>query len=52
MPSSGLLLHILRWAVFAVEERCGKLQWRIDIIEKVKDNIESQYAGKVDVCDD
>ena len=39
MPSSGLLLHILRWAVYAGEERCGKLQWRMDILEKVKDSI-------------
>ena len=52
MPPSGLLLHILRWAVYAVEERCGKLQWRIDIIEKVKDSIKSQYARKIDACDD
>ena len=52
IPSSGLLLHILRWTVYAVEERSGKLQRRMDILEKVKDSIKSQYDGKVDACDD
>ena len=51
VPSSGLVNHILRWDVIPMNERCGRLQWHLDIMEKVRKSIASQYAGKGDVGD-
>ena len=47
VPSSGLDNHLLRWVVAAFVEKVGKLQWRLDIIEKVRNTIASQYK---DTC--
>ena len=51
MPSSGLIHHILRWAVMSLTNRCGKLQWRLDTMEKVREIIGSRYVGRGDVSD-
>ena len=51
VPSSGLIMHILRWVVIALEERFGKMQWSIDMADTVRATIASQYAGKNDVTD-
>ena len=51
VPSSGLIMHILRWIVIALEERFGKMQWSLDMADTVRATIASRYAGKNDVTD-
>ena len=51
VPSSGLIMHILRWVVIALEERFGKMQWSLDMADTVRATIASRYAGKNDVID-
>ena len=51
VPSSGLIMHILRWVVIALEERFGKMQWSLDMADTVRATIASRYAGKSDVTD-
>ena len=51
VPSSGLIMHILRWVVIALEERFGKMQWSLDMADTVRATIASRYAGKNDVVD-
>ena len=51
VPSSSLIMHILRWFVIALEERIGKMQWHLDIKDTVRATIASRYAGKGDVAD-
>ena len=51
VPSSGLITHILRWIVIALEERFAKTQWNVDIADTVRATIASRYAGKNDVGD-
>ena len=51
VPSSGLIMHILRWVVIALEERFGKMQWSLDMADTVRATIVSRYAGKNDVTD-
>ena len=36
VPSSGLITHILRWVVIALEERFGKMQWSFDMADTVR----------------
>ena len=48
VPSSGLIMHILRWVVIALEERFGKMQWSLDMADTVRATIASRYAGKND----
>ena len=51
VPSSGLIMHILRWVVIALEERFGKMQWSLDMADTVRATIASRYAGKNDVTE-
>ena len=51
VPSSGLIMHILRWAAIALEERFAETQWNIDMADTVRAVIASRYAGKNDVGD-
>ena len=51
VPSFGLIMHILRWVVIALEERFGKMQWSLDMADTVRATIASRYAGKNDVTD-
>ena len=51
VPSSGLIMHILRWAVIALEERFVKTQWNVDMADTVRATIASRYAGENDVGD-
>ena len=51
VPSSGLIMHILRWVVIALEERFGKMQWSLDMADTVRATTASRYAGKNDVVD-
>ena len=51
LPCSGLIMHILRWVVIALEERFGKMQWSLDMADTVSATIASRYAGKKDVAD-
>ena len=51
VPSSGLIMHILRWVVVALEERFGKMQWSLDMADTVRATTASRYAGKNDVAD-
>ena len=51
VPSSGLILHILRWLVISLEERLGKMQWLFDMKDTIRETIASQYVGKGDVTD-
>ena len=44
VPSSGLIMHILRWVVIALEERFGKIQWSLDMADTVSATIASRYA--------
>ena len=50
-PSSGLIMHILRWVAIALEERFGKIQWSLDMTDMVSATIASRYADKNDVAD-
>ena len=50
ITSSGLIHHILRRAVMSLTDKCGKLQWRLDMTEKVRETIGSRYVGRNDVC--
>ena len=51
VPFSGVIMNILRWLVIALDERIGKMQWRLDIKDTVRTTIASRYAGKDDVAD-
>ena len=51
IPSSGIIMHILRWSVIALEEMFAKTQWNVDMAETVRAAIASRYAGKNDVGD-
>ena len=51
VPSSGLIMHVLRWVVIVLEDRFGKMQWRVDMADTVRATIASRYAGKNDVTD-
>ena len=51
VPSSGLVNHILRWVVIAFIERFEKMQWRLDMTEKVRNTIASQYKDTCPVSD-
>ena len=51
VPSSGLIMHILRCVVIELEERFGKMQWSIDMADTVRATIASRYAGNNDVTD-
>ena len=51
VPSSGLIMHVLRWIVIALEERFGKMQWSFDVADTVRATIASRYASKNDVVD-
>ena len=51
VPSSGLIMHILRWVVIALEDRFGKMQWSLDMADTVRATIASRYTGKNDVAD-
>ena len=51
MPSSGLIQHILHWDVMSLTDRCERMQWRLDMMEKVTESIGSRYAGRDDVCE-
>ena len=50
VPSSGLIMHILRWVVIALEERFEKMQWTLDTADTVRATIASRYADKNDVA--
>ena len=41
----------LALVVIALEERLGKMQWRLDMKDTVRATITRQYAGKGDVTD-
>ena len=51
VPSSGLITHVLRWAVIALEERFAKMQWSFDIADTIRATIASRIAGENDVAD-
>ena len=51
VPSSGLIMHVLRRVVIALEERFGKMQWSLDMADTVRATIASRYADKNDVAD-
>ena len=51
VPSSGLIMHILRCVVIYLEERFGKMQWSIDMADTVRATIASRYACNNDVTD-
>ena len=51
VPSSGFIMHILRWGIIALEERFGKMEWSLDMADTVRATIASRYAGKNDVVD-
>ena len=51
VPSSGLIMHIIRWAVIALEERFAKTQWNVDMADTIRASIASRYGGKNDVGD-
>ena len=50
-PSSGLIQRIMHWADISLTDRCGTLQWRLDMMEKVGEMMGSQYVGRGYVCD-
>ena len=47
VPSSCMVNHTLRCVVTVFMARFEKLQWRLDMIEKVRNTIASQYK---DTC--
>ena len=51
VPSSGLIMHILRCVVIALEERFGKMQWNLNMADTVRATIAGRFAGKNDVAD-
>ena len=51
VPSSGLVNHVLRWVVIAFHEIFWKMQWRLDMIDKVRNTIDIQYKDTCLVSD-
>ena len=37
IPSSSLVMHILRWLTIEVTLKCGNMQWRYDVKDLVRD---------------
>ena len=52
VPSSGLVLHILRWLAIYLTTRLGEMQWRFIVKDMVRKNLASRYANMHGVTDD
>ena len=45
IPSSNLVMHILRWLTIDVTAKCGNMQWRHDVKELVRKSLAERYAN-------
>ena len=45
IPSSDLVLHILRWLAIEVNAKCGNMQWRYDVKYLVRKSLTEIYAN-------
>ena len=45
IPSSNLVMHILRWLAIEVTAKCGNMQWRHDVKELVRKSLAERYAN-------
>ena len=52
VPSSGLVLHILRWLAIDLTTWLGEMQWRFDVKDMVRKNLASRYANTHGDTDD
>ena len=51
--SSGLIQHLLCWTATSLTDTCATLQWRIDMMEKVREAMCSRcrYVDSGDVAE-
>ena len=52
IPSSGLVMHILRWLAIEVTAKCGNMQWRHDVKELVRKSLVERYRNTQGDMDD
>ena len=52
IPSSSLVMHILRWLTIEVTAKCGNMQWRHDVKELVRKRLTERYANMQGDMDD
>ena len=52
VPSSGLVLHILRWLAIDITTKCGEMQWRFDVNDMIRKSLASRYANMHGDTDD
>ena len=45
IPSSDLVLHILRWLAIEVTAKCGNMQWRYDVKDLVRKSLTERCAN-------
>ena len=45
IPSSDLVLHILRWLAIEVTAKCGSMQWRYDVKDLVRKSLTERCAN-------
>ena len=52
IPSSGLVLHILRWLAIDVTAKYGNMQWRCDVKNMFRKSLTERYANMHGDTDD
>ena len=52
IPSSDLVLHILRWLAIEVTAKCGNMQWRCNVKDMVRKILTERYANMQGDTDD
>ena len=52
IPSSDLVMHILRWLAIEVTAKCGNMQWRYDVKDMVRKILTEGYANMQGDTDD
>ena len=48
IPSSDLVLHILRWLATEVTAKCGNKHWRYDVKDLVRKRLNANMQGDTD----
>ena len=44
VPSSSMVMHVLRWLSIDVIATCGTMQWRHQVTESVRKSISERYT--------
>ena len=52
IPSSNLVMHILRWLAIEVTAKCGNMRWRHDVKELVRKSLAERYTNTQGDMDD